>query len=187
MLIYYLMKIHLKTYTKYEASIRFYGITQDPETHSYMMVLDNAKDENLLEYLKINFNNINRKQKLYNLRELSFSFKDFLEISDFGFSKLIEANPNNPEKKNIFGILPYIVPEVLSGDEEYTKAADDARVTYRPTFEELDDELRKYYYNYNDYLKEEKNKDSEIQIYTSRLNFSKLPKPKNEENFGKES
>ncbi|RHZ63694.1 hypothetical protein Glove_328g34 [Diversispora epigaea] len=30
-------------------------ITQDPETHSYMMVLEYAKDRNLREYLKINF------------------------------------------------------------------------------------------------------------------------------------
>ncbi|RHZ82547.1 hypothetical protein Glove_109g402 [Diversispora epigaea] len=29
------MKIHLKIYNEYVASIQFYGITQDPETHSY--------------------------------------------------------------------------------------------------------------------------------------------------------
>ena len=85
----------------------------------------------------------------------------------------------------------------------------DARVSHRPTFKELRDELYKYYYDYRD-------EDSEIRIqienseklsknlgltnsttttplnyqthpqaiYTSRLlNFSKLPKPKNEENF----
>ena len=55
---------------------------------------------------------------------LSSNFKNYdIMISDFGISKLIGANPNNPEKKNIFGVLPYIAPEVLSG-EEYTKAAD---------------------------------------------------------------
>ncbi|RHZ86904.1 hypothetical protein Glove_42g53 [Diversispora epigaea] len=144
------MEIHLKTYTKHNASIQFYGITQDPETLSYMMVLDYANDGNLREYLKINFNNINWKQKLNNLYNLSlrlkniykldivhqdfhpgnilsYDFKDFkgsIYISDFGLSKLIGTNPNNPEKKNIFGVLPYIAPEILSGDEEYTKAAD---------------------------------------------------------------
>ncbi|RHZ75579.1 hypothetical protein Glove_212g144 [Diversispora epigaea] len=207
---------------------------------------------------------------------LSSNFKNFIDISDFGLSKLIATNPNNPEKKNIFGVLPYIAPEVLSG-EEYTKAADvysfgiiayemvtgfppypdiphdkdlamkicngsrpkipfhipklitrmimrcwDARVTYRPTSEELKNELWKYYFDYNDYLNEGKNKDPEIviqikkaeefsanqestnttttttptplnyqthpqAIYTSRLlNYSKLPKSKNEENFEKE-
>ncbi|RHZ82822.1 hypothetical protein Glove_103g69 [Diversispora epigaea] len=297
------MEIHLKIHKGYD-SIRFYGITQDPETNSYMMVLKYATDGNLREYLKINFNNINWTQKLYNLYRLSSNlmqihkldivhqdfhpgnilssnFKDsyYIAISDFGLSKLIGANPNNPEKKNIFGVLPYIAPEVLSG-EEYTKAADvysfgiiayemitgfppypdiphdkdlaikicnglrpkipfhtpklitrmimrcwDARVTHRPTFRELYYELDKYSEDYNDYLREGKNKDSEIviqikkaeefsanqesnnattttttttttplnyqthpqAIYTSRLlNYAKLPKPKNEENFEKE-
>ncbi|RHZ77237.1 hypothetical protein Glove_184g61 [Diversispora epigaea] len=274
------MEIHLKILIKYNASIKFYGITQDPETHSYMMVLYYAKDGNLREYLKINFNNINWEQKLENLyivhqdfhpgNILSSDFKNDLQICDFG---LIEANPNNPEKKNIFGVLPYIAPEVLGG-EEYTKAADvysygiiayeivtgfppypdiphdndlamkicnglrpkipfhtpksitrmimrcwDARVTHRPTFEELLDELKKYYVDYYNYLKKGENEDSEIviqikkaeefsanqestnttttislnyqthpqAIYTSRLlNYSKLPKPKNEENFERE-
>ncbi|RHZ51638.1 hypothetical protein Glove_476g57 [Diversispora epigaea] len=140
------MKIHFKT-NNILGSIRFYGITQDPETHSYMMVLEYAKDGNLREYLKINFNNINWEQKLLNLFNLSINlmriheldivhqdfhpgnilssnFKGNLRISDFGLSKLIGANPNNPEKKNIVGVLPYIAPEVLSGDEEYTKASD---------------------------------------------------------------
>ncbi|RHZ87068.1 hypothetical protein Glove_40g68 [Diversispora epigaea] len=289
------MAIHLKTYTgsKHITSNRFYGITQDPETHSYMMVLEYASEGNLREYLKNNFNNINWKQKLDNLYNLSLRLKriheldivhqdfhpgnillsnyiDFMMISDFGLSKIIGTNP---EKRNIFGVLPYIAPEVLSG-EEYTKAADvysygiiayemvtgfppypniphdndlamkicnglrpkipfhipklitrmimrcwDARVTYRPTFEELKDELKKYFDDYCRYLEDRKNKDSEIviqfkkaeefsanqestnstittplnyqthpqAIYTSRLlNFSKLPKPKNEENFERE-
>ncbi|RHZ78485.1 hypothetical protein Glove_164g59 [Diversispora epigaea] len=286
------MEIHLKIYFEfYHASIRFYGITQDPETHSYMMVLEYAKDGNLREYLKLNFDNINWEQKLENLSLLSLNLRDIheldivhqdfhpgnilsssfkfndIKISDFGLSKLIGVNPNNLDKKNIFGVLPYIAPEVLSGDEDYTKAADvysfgiiayemitgfppysdiphdkdlamkicnglrpkipfhtpklitrmimrcwDARVTHRPTFTELKDELWKYYKDYRD-------KDSEIRIqienpeklsknlglinsttptplnyqthpqaiYTSRLlNFSKLSKPKNEENFERE-
>ncbi|RHZ84291.1 hypothetical protein Glove_84g20 [Diversispora epigaea] len=289
------MEIHFKTRTG-GASIRFYGITQDPETHSYMMVLSYAGDGNLREYLKINYNNINWKQKLYILSLLSrnlssiheldivhqdfhpgnilaYNFKNDLVISDFGLSKLIGANPNNPEKRNIFGVLPYIAPEVLSG-EEYTKAADvysfgiivyemvtgfppypdiphdkdlamkicnglrpkipfhtpklitrmimrcwDARVTLRPTFEALRRELKKYDHDYDYGYLYKGNKDSEIviqikkaeelsanqestntttttplnyqthpqAIYTSRLlNYSKLPKPKNEENFERE-
>ncbi|RHZ79751.1 hypothetical protein Glove_141g72 [Diversispora epigaea] len=287
------MAIHLKICAQY-SSIEFYGITQDPETHSYMMVLQYAKDGNLREYLKINFNNINWNQKLLNLCCLStrlmsihelgivhqdfhpgnilssnFTFSSLIKISDFGLSKLMGmgTNPNNPEKKNIFGVLPYIAPEVLSGDEENTRAADvysfgiiafeiatgfppypdiphdndlalkicnglrpkipfhtpklitrtimrcwDARVSHRPTFKELNYELHKYWNYCND-------KDSKIRIqienseefsanqestntttttplnyqthpqaiYTSRLlNFSKLPKPKNEKNFERE-
>ncbi|RHZ84260.1 hypothetical protein Glove_84g141 [Diversispora epigaea] len=94
------MKIHLKTWTE-DASIRFYGITRDPETHSYMMVHE-------LDIVNQDFHPGNI---------LLPNFKNGLLISDFGLSKLIGVgvNPNNPEKKNIF---------VLSGDEEYTKAAD---------------------------------------------------------------
>ncbi|RHZ56979.1 hypothetical protein Glove_395g18 [Diversispora epigaea] len=137
------MTIHLKLHS--DTSAYFYGITQDPETHKYMMVLYYANDGNLREYLKNNFNNINWGQKLACLHRLSLELskihkldivhKDFhpgnilspdfendLFISDFGLSKLIEENPNNPEKK-IFGVLPYIAPEVLCG-KEYTKAAD---------------------------------------------------------------
>ena len=108
---------------------------------------DNAINRLLINNnVKINFNNINWRQKLYYLWELSFRLKDIhklgivhqdfhpgnilssdfkfnLWITDFGLSKLIGANPNNPEKKNIFGVLPYIAPEVLCGGE-YTKAAD---------------------------------------------------------------
>ncbi|RHZ79176.1 hypothetical protein Glove_151g131 [Diversispora epigaea] len=58
------MEIHLEANAKYADLIQFYGITQDPETHSYMM--------------------------------------------------------------NIFGVLPYIAPEVLSGGE-YTKAVESVK------------------------------------------------------------
>src|SRR6185369_8634495 len=44
-------------------------------------------------------------------------------VSDFGLSKLITENIKNSQKNTISGVLPYIAPEVLSG-EEYTKAAD---------------------------------------------------------------
>ncbi|RHZ88845.1 hypothetical protein Glove_21g74 [Diversispora epigaea] len=89
----------------------------------------------------------------------------------------------------------------------------DARVTHRPTFEKLYEELLKYY---NDYLKNDFKNNNKITIqidnaekifkhlentttinpynyqtrpqavYTSRLlNYSGLPKPKNDENFEK--
>ena len=50
----------------------------------------------------------------------------------------------------------------------------DARVTHRPTFEELYDELFEYHKDYRDYLEEGKNKDSEIVIQIE--NSEKLSK-----------
>ncbi|RHZ88244.1 hypothetical protein Glove_25g37 [Diversispora epigaea] len=272
------ISIHLKSDS---ASIRIHGITQDPETQKYMMVLRYAKDGNLRDHLKNNFNNIKWEKKLYYLRKLAVNLKkihkldivhqdfhpgnilsyDFMSsafnlyITDFGLSKLIGPNPINPEKKNIFGVLPYVAPEVLSG-EEYTKAADvysfgiityeiitgippyydiphnkdlamkicnglrpkipfhtpklitrmimrcwDARVIHRPTFEELYDELNDSEIAIQIKKAEEFSSSTNTitttssldykthpqAIYTSRLlNFSSLPKPKNDENFEKE-
>ncbi|RHZ47389.1 hypothetical protein Glove_583g7 [Diversispora epigaea] len=136
--------IHLKTMSKI-GSIQIYGITQDPETNEYVMVLEYMKGGNLRDYLKNNFNNISWESKLYyleqsasnlkNIHELGIIHHDFhpgnilsydfnknymLHVSDFGLSKSIEQNP---EKGKIFGVLPYIAPEVLHG-EEYSKVAD---------------------------------------------------------------
>ncbi|RHZ71735.1 hypothetical protein Glove_255g17 [Diversispora epigaea] len=68
----------------------------------------------------------------------------------------------------------------------YDEIRDHISVKHRPTFKELRDELRKYYKDYDDYLEKGKNKDSEILLNTSTSNYSKLPKPKNEENFERE-
>ncbi|RHZ46362.1 hypothetical protein Glove_624g40 [Diversispora epigaea] len=141
-----------------DTSIRFYGITQDPGTHSYIV-----------------------HQDFHPGNILSDNFEISVKISDFGLSKQIGENRNNPEKKNIFGGLPYIAPEVLSDltmkiynglrpkipfltPKLITRTIMrywDARVTDRPTFKELHNEFR-------------------------LLSFSNLPKPKNQENFEKE-
>ncbi|RHZ46353.1 hypothetical protein Glove_624g13 [Diversispora epigaea] len=138
--------IHLKVRRKF-VSIRIYGITQDPKTKQWIVVLEFIDGGNLRDYLKNNYDKIDWKKKLGYLQKLAHQFKniheldiihqDFhpgnilsyefnsifpLQISDFGLSKLIGQNTKNPERE-IFGVLPYIAPEVLSG-EEYTKAAD---------------------------------------------------------------
>ncbi|RHZ73648.1 hypothetical protein Glove_230g32 [Diversispora epigaea] len=112
-----------------------YGITQDPETHSYIIILKYAEDGNLREYLKINFNNINWKLKLLNLWDLSLKLMN-IHCQDFHpgnilFSnfKKYKENPNNPSKKNIFDVLPHNAPEVMNDVEEYAKAADVQCVT----------------------------------------------------------
>src|SRR6185436_18741609 len=92
------MEIHFKSYAGSNSAtcIRFYGITQDPETHSYMIVLEYANDGNLREYLKINFNNINWKQKLYNLYYLSNKLKDIHKLDivyqDFHPGNILSSN-----------------------------------------------------------------------------------------------
>ncbi|RHZ58666.1 hypothetical protein Glove_372g107 [Diversispora epigaea] len=142
------------------------------------------------------------------------------ERYDFGLSKIIKENPNNPEKKNIVGVLPYIAPEVLSGEKEYTKAADVYSfgiIAYEivigfPPYPDIphDKDLAMKICNglrpkilfhipklitrmimsksrINQYDNYNNHNTYPQAIYTSRLlNYSNLPKPKNEENFEKE-
>src|ERR1044072_8433797 len=128
-------------------ALRFYGITKDPETQEFMMIIQFADQGNLRHIFSSNFNNILWEDKikllwdlttdLKELHELGYFHKDFHSgnilrakfnnedydrtyISDFGLS-----GPSNEQKSNDkrCGILPYIAPEVLNG-EPYTLSSD---------------------------------------------------------------
>ncbi|GET63874.1 kinase-like domain-containing protein [Rhizophagus irregularis DAOM 181602=DAOM 197198] len=71
----------IKEYNKTENILSVYGITQNPDTKDYIMVLDYAKDMGL------------------------------------------SGKVDNTDKTSIYGVTPYIAPEVLRG-EPYTQAAD---------------------------------------------------------------
>ena len=121
--------------------LKFYGITKDPETGEFMMIMELANKGNLRCILSKNFNNILWKDKighlcdltldLETLHHLGYSHKDFHSgnilqndtlnyLSDFGLS-----GPANEQKSDskIYGVLPYIAPEVLNG-EPYTLSSD---------------------------------------------------------------
>jgi serine/threonine protein kinase len=108
-----------------------------------MMIIKFADRGNLRNILSKNFNNIMWKDKilllyqslmdLKNLHKLGYFHKDFHSgnilqindnnnsyISDFGLS-----GPANEQKSddNVYGVMPYIAPEVLNG-EPYTLSAD---------------------------------------------------------------
>ncbi|RHZ86429.1 hypothetical protein Glove_51g9 [Diversispora epigaea] len=139
------ISVHLKYHAS--SAIHFYGITKDPETQKYITAAGYLKGGNYRKFLNNNYNKFDWYRKLDNLRLIAFLLKDLHEsniihqdlhpgnillsnlqgyilcISDFGLSKLVGKNVENPQKRNVFGVLPYIAPEVLAG-EEYTKAAD---------------------------------------------------------------
>ncbi|RHZ88727.1 hypothetical protein Glove_21g182 [Diversispora epigaea] len=110
------LTIHLKAMDIINGPIRIYGVTKDPETNKYMMVLAYMPDGNIRDYLKNYFHFINWKDSSF----INFSN---LYISDFGLSKIAGQSLENSNNRNLIGVLPYIAPEVLCG-EEYTKAAD---------------------------------------------------------------
>jgi len=131
-----------------------YGISQDPITKNYVMVMEYIEDGNLRQYVKNNhkkltspnYKKLNSEDKLGKL----FSIAQGLEwihhgglvhrdlhsgnilnkicnnrgdtmgnITDLGLCR----PANEKDDKKIFGVLPYIAPEVLRGGF-YTQASD---------------------------------------------------------------
>ena len=50
-----------------DAIVRCYGITKDPETNNFMMVMEYAQNGSLRQHLNNSFNSLNWNNKLYNL------------------------------------------------------------------------------------------------------------------------
>ncbi|RIB02869.1 kinase-like domain-containing protein [Gigaspora rosea] len=101
-----------------------------------------ANDGNIHKFLRSNFNQLTWKFMLEQLKNISFELfrihnanyihsdlhsgnilhnKGTSYISDLGLSKKVEENSS---KDVIFGIMPYIAPEVLSGKQQFTQKAD---------------------------------------------------------------
>ncbi|RGB31942.1 kinase-like domain-containing protein [Rhizophagus diaphanus] len=120
-------------------SIRLYGITQDPVTLDYMIVMEYMSYGSLRSNLMIKkYNPYDKFNNGYFIaRSLSALHKcglvhgDFHSgnillqshryayISDFGLSRPAHKSDSN----EVYGVLPYIAPEVLRG-KPYTKASD---------------------------------------------------------------
>ncbi|GBB92951.1 hypothetical protein RclHR1_02090015 [Rhizophagus clarus] len=135
------LKTHWSLYKENNNFLGFYGMTKDPKTEEFMMIMDFAYDGNLRSILSSNFNSILWNEKisylcysafdLENLHSLKYFHKDFHSgnilnndgasfVSDFGLS-----GPSNEQKldNKICGVLPYVAPEVLNG-EPYTLSSD---------------------------------------------------------------
>ncbi|RGB42545.1 kinase-like domain-containing protein [Rhizophagus diaphanus] len=133
----------VKTYYQIYGSsyiVQCYGITKEPETNNYMMVLQYFYKGNLRENLHKLYN-INYSEKLMVLHQISIGLKnihnagkvhkDFhsgnilfgnnVSISDLGMCQ--PADYQSEGDDGIFGVLPYIAPEVIRG-RQYTKSSD---------------------------------------------------------------
>ncbi|RIB01671.1 kinase-like domain-containing protein, partial [Gigaspora rosea] len=121
--------------------LQIYGLTYNLKANEYLMAFQYADGGNICKFLKSNFNKLTWEFKLKQLRDIS---KDLDQIhnagyihanlhsgnilhnrgtsyvSDLGLSK--KAGENNAEDI-VFGVIPYVAPEVLSG-KQFTKRAD---------------------------------------------------------------
>ncbi|CAB5352357.1 unnamed protein product [Rhizophagus irregularis] len=121
-----------------------YGISQNPDTKDYIMVLGYAKGGNFNYWVNNNNNNFNWLNKMKILCNIIKGLKEihqnqmvhrdfhtgnilfqsktlnYTYISDMGLcGRADDVNNHN----NIYGVMPYVAPEVLKG-KPYTQAAD---------------------------------------------------------------
>ncbi|RGB41543.1 kinase-like domain-containing protein [Rhizophagus diaphanus] len=126
---------------KYSSNIiKKYGISQNPDTKDYIMVLQYASGGNVNNYMIKNREFFNWKNIVRTLIDINDALKEIHEkrlvhrdlhtgnilinditshISDMGLC----GEANNTDQTKIYGVMPYIAPEVLEG-KPYTKAAD---------------------------------------------------------------
>ncbi|KAF0507730.1 kinase-like domain-containing protein [Gigaspora margarita] len=103
-----------------------YGITQHPDTKDYMMVMDYAKQVHKdFHSGNILFNTFTRRPA----------------IGDLGLCRPVNEGL---DEKPVFGVLPYVAPEILLG-KPYTKASD--IYSFSMVMYEVSS-LKKPYYNY---------------------------------------
>jgi serine/threonine protein kinase len=125
---------------------KLYGISKDPNTQNYVLVLEYINHGSLRSFLdKFNkylittykiqilksiaegLKEIHSKNIIHqDIHSGNILTKDFdrVKITDLGLSKFINQQVNdNEEEKKVYGNLPYIAPEVLKG-KNYTQKAD---------------------------------------------------------------
>src|SRR5436309_3155925 len=125
-----------KSLNIYKGLIHCYGVTQEPNTQNYVLVLPFMEKGSLRSHLNQNFNSLTWYQKLRIMRNISFGLyfihrrnlmhKDLhlgnvlqseditivgTRISDFGFCKPADEISSN----NVYGVMPYMAPEILRG------------------------------------------------------------------------
>ncbi|GBC18827.2 kinase-like domain-containing protein [Rhizophagus irregularis DAOM 181602=DAOM 197198] len=156
--------------------INLYGITQDPETKDYMMVLDYAEKGSLRNYLDKYYNKLSWYDKIHYLCKIAFgidhihdnkiihrdlhvgnilltdSFIRDIYITDMGLCILANYNASEITKEKVYGVLSYIAPEILRG-HNYTEASDiysfDANPLNRPTATEIKKILMQWWVGFN--------------------------------------
>ena len=112
-----------------------YGVTQDPETKEYIIVIQYANNGSLSSYLDKNINKLTWMEKLECLDDIALYLKNIHSVGlvhcdlhggnvvlhnnmsrirslicDFGLSRSAKSHESN---STIRGVLPFIAPEVF--------------------------------------------------------------------------
>ncbi|POG63429.1 kinase-like domain-containing protein [Rhizophagus irregularis DAOM 181602=DAOM 197198] len=137
--------MHNAFFSEYIDNITWcYGVTKDPESGNFMIVMAYAKDGSLRQHLNKSFNSTKWDEKLRILQNIAEGLnyihqkelihRDFhcgnilIEdkyafITDLGLCRPANVKSSQNECKELYGVLPYVAPEVLRG-KEYTQESD---------------------------------------------------------------
>ncbi|GBB84731.1 hypothetical protein RclHR1_01130026, partial [Rhizophagus clarus] len=127
--------------------LRIYGISQNPYTKNYMMILQYAEGGDFNKWIDKNYENFDWKNKVrvlnniisgleeihekkkvhrdFHTGNILFLFNsingisNYTRISDMGLCGEVD----NIDNERIYGVMPYVAPEILRG-KFYTQAAD---------------------------------------------------------------
>ena len=126
-----------------ECIVEIYGITKDYKTNDFIMVMQYVENGSLRQNLNKNFNSLSWKDKFNILRDIAFGLVDihkkelthqdfhssnilnepnYTYITDLGLCKPADEKTEK-HNKNVYGVLPYVAPEVLRG-KTYIQASD---------------------------------------------------------------
>src|SRR5436305_14100744 len=110
-----------------------YGITKNPEANNFMMVMRYIRNGSLRQHLNKSFSSLNWENKLLNLLFIANGLSEIHEkklihqdfhcgnilsddnyayITDLGLCKPANVKPSQSSNKKIYGVLPYVAPEV---------------------------------------------------------------------------
>ncbi|UZO11897.1 uncharacterized protein OCT59_003450 [Rhizophagus irregularis] len=136
----------IKSYNMFSSQniVWCYGITKDPESGNFMIVMGCAKDGSLRQHLNNSFNSTKWDEKLNILQNIAQGLSCIHEkglihrdlhcgnilkdsyytfITDLGLCQPANVKSSQNECKELYGVLPYVAPEVLRG-KGYTQESD---------------------------------------------------------------
>jgi serine/threonine protein kinase len=117
------------------------GVSQDPKTKDYLIVMNYFENGNLRQFLQNNYNQLNFQGKIKLLNIIAQGLNSIhmeglmhcdlhagnilsgdytsCHIADLGLCRPV----NETNQGNVYGVMPYMAPEVLRG-KKYTQKAD---------------------------------------------------------------
>ncbi|CAB5383656.1 unnamed protein product [Rhizophagus irregularis] len=143
----FLNEIKAYSMNKYGSNIiRIYGISQDPKTKNYIIVLQYAEGGNFNDWINkcykdfdwnnklrtlyniiIGLNEIHQKEMVhrdFHTGNILFEYEYVNQYNDTYISDMgLCGEIGNVDKSKVYGVMSYVAPEVLRG-KPYTKAAD---------------------------------------------------------------